>query len=426
MFRFLKKNRLIEVLSFNSISVIISFISGFVTIKFIAHFLGAEGLAILGNFKNFTTSIKAFSTFGFNNGIVKLIAEHKDNHQKINEINSTSFISRIFISILISSCLIIFSKTINNFIFVDESFQNVIIIFAIFLPIYSINTFLTSLINGFQKFKILISINIVSTIIGLIVTLLFIWKEMLLGALLAVAIVESFIIIITFIFFKKAAIRLHLKFKFFSKETLNNLLKFSAMALVSAIVVPGSSFLLRSFIIESEGLNEAGQWEALTQLSNYYMMIVSSGLTMYYLPKLSGLKTSFEFKNELKNYYKIIVPIFIIAVFIVYLLKKQIILIVLNSEFLPISELFLWQIIGDIIKVLSLAFGYQILAKSMVKKYIFIEIFYFTLYTILGYFLINYFQVKGVVIAYTIINCLNLLIMIVIFRKTIFSNLKLN
>lgn len=419
-----KKNKLVKVLSFNSISVIISFISGFISIKFIAHFLGAEGLAILGNFKNFTTSIKAFSTFGFNNGIVKLIAEHKDNSEKIHEINTTSFISRILISILISGCLLFFSKNINDFIFIGNTFNNVILIFGLFLPLYTINTFLISIINGFEKFKALITVHIISNITGLIITLFLIWKEFLLGALIASAIVESFIIIISIYYFTKTNIQLKIKFHYFSKKTLNKLLKFSAMALVTAIVVPGSSFLLRSFIIDNEGLNQAGQWEALTRLSGYYMMIVSSGLTMYYLPKLSSLKTSFEFRNELKNYYRIIVPIFIIAVSIVYIFKKQLILIILNTAFLPISDLFIWQIIGDIFKIFYLAFSYQILAKSMMKKYIAIEILYFILYIFLAYYLIKYFQVKGIVIAYTIINFLNFLAMIIIFRKIIFNNFK--
>jgi PST family polysaccharide transporter len=421
-----KKNKLVKVLSFNSISVIISFISGFISIKFIAHFLGAEGLAILGNFKNFTTSVKAFSTFGFNSGIVKLIAEHKENSEKINEISTTSFISRFILSILISFSLLIFSRFINEFIFVGNTFYNVIIIFAIFLPIYTINTFLISIINGFQKFKSLITIHIISNISGLLITLLLISKEMLFGALIATATVESFIIIISIYYFKKTTIQLKIKFKCFSKKTLNKLLTFSAMALVTAIVVPGSSFLLRSFIIDSEGLNKAGQWEALTRISSYYMMIVSSGLTMYYLPKLASLKTSLEFRKELKNYYKVIVPIFIIAASIVYIFKKQVILIVLNKEFLPISELFIWQIIGDIFKIFYLAFSYQILAKAMMKKYIVIEILYFILYILLGHYFINLFQVKGVVIAYTIINFLSFLAMIVIFRKIIFNNFKTN
>ena len=50
---FIDKNQLIKIASLNSFSVLIRVISGFITSKLIAIFIGPEGLAFIGNFRDF-------------------------------------------------------------------------------------------------------------------------------------------------------------------------------------------------------------------------------------------------------------------------------------------------------------------------------------------------------------------------------------
>jgi PST family polysaccharide transporter len=191
------------------------------------------------------------------------------------------------------------------------------------------------------------------------------------------------------------------------------------MTLTSALIVPGSHFLIRSEITASINIDSAGYWEALNRISNYYMLIITSVVSMYYLPKLSSIHTNNEFKKELNIYFKTLVPIFIIIVILVYLMREQIVLIILNNNFLPVADLFLWQIIGDTLNVFSLAFGYQILAKAMTKTYIFIEILYYTIYLLLIFFLLPKLKLDGVVMSYAFTNFVSLIVMLFLFRKTL-------
>jgi PST family polysaccharide transporter len=421
MLKNFKKNQLFKVLSYNWIAVMVQFLSGFISIKFIAHFLGTEGMAFLGNFKNLNTTIKTFSTLGFDNGVTKLISEHIKDQKKIDEIISTTIISRVLVTLTLSIVLCLFANYFSYEIIKIENVEYVIYLLALLLPLYSINVLLIAILNGFQKFKSLISIKIITTLIGLLISVLLIWKQQMAGALIGVASVESLIIIVTIIIFKKTGIQIKVKISDFSKKEFKILMQFSLMTLATALIIPSSHFIIRNQISSSINLDSAGYWEAINRISSYYMVIVSSGFSMYYLPKLSSLKTDIEFKNELINYYKILVPIFIFIVMIIYLLKEQIVLIILNEEFLPVTNLFFWQILGDIFRILYLAFAYQILAKTMTKTYIFSEISYYILYVLFSYFLLKKFNLEGVVISYSIINFLTLLFMIVIFRKILFQ-----
>ena len=74
-------------MSLNSFSILIKIVIGFITSKVIAIFLGPSGMALVGNFRNFISSTEAFATLGFENGLVKYVAEHKNDNEKLTKID---------------------------------------------------------------------------------------------------------------------------------------------------------------------------------------------------------------------------------------------------------------------------------------------------------------------------------------------------
>ena len=103
--------------SLNGISIIFKICIGFVTSKVIAIFVGPSGMALLGNLRNFLTSTEAFATLGFENGVVKYVAEHKKEEQKLQQTLSTILISVLSICIVLSVILFFFSNYFNTSIF---------------------------------------------------------------------------------------------------------------------------------------------------------------------------------------------------------------------------------------------------------------------------------------------------------------------
>ena len=79
------------------------------------------------------------------------------------------------------------------------------------------------------------------------------------------------------------------------------------MALFSAIVLPLVSIEIRSYIIDNVNQQAAGFWELMTRISKYYLMFVSSLLTLYILPRLSEIDNVKEFRKEVFGFYKTII-----------------------------------------------------------------------------------------------------------------------
>jgi len=106
----LAAKELFKVTSLNSISVIFKIGIGLVTSKLLAIFVGPSGMALVGNFRNFISSLESIATLGFQNGIVNYIAQSREDNLKLNKIISTVFTSLFMVSLLLSSGLFLFSE----------------------------------------------------------------------------------------------------------------------------------------------------------------------------------------------------------------------------------------------------------------------------------------------------------------------------
>lgn len=82
----------------------------------------------------------------------------------------------------------------------------------------------------------------------------------------------------------------------------------------------------------------------------------------------------------------------------------------------------IWQLLGDFLKMVSLAFGYQILVKTMTKKYYAVELVFNLSYFFFAYLFVSKQQVEGIVQAYFFANLVSLALMIFFFRKLFRKN----
>lgn len=412
--------------SLNTASVVTRILAGMITSKAIAVFIGAEGLALIGNLRNFLSSVQSVAILGLYNGAVKFISEFKKNTIELSKTISTVFYLGFVATMIISFICYFSAEYINDLIFPRYSdYSYVIRILAIALPFYSLNMFVFSIMNGFSKYRILLVINIIGQILGLCVTLLLIYQNRIDGALVSVVISESIIFLITLVgIINQRSLVPLVKVENISFEYIKKLSSYSFMVLFSAVILPIVALIIRSYIIDNIGYKEAGFWEAMTRISKYYLMFVSSLMALYILPRFSEIDDVKEFKNEVFNFYKSIMPVFALGLVIIYFLKPIIVLIVFSSEFEPVEDLFLWQLLGDFVKVLSIVIAYQFLAKKMFWHYIITEAFLVvTLYYTSIYF-IDIYGVKGATIAHFVTYLMYYGVILLIFGSSLFGIIK--
>jgi PST family polysaccharide transporter len=398
--------------------VAVSFVLGIFSSKVISVFLGTSGMALMGSFRNFALMAKSIATLGINNSIVKLFVENKEDTKELSVIYSTFFWIFLVISTTLALLILVFALPISSFLFYTNSYSMPIRFFGLLLPFMVINTFWLAIYNGLEKFKRIMVIQIISNILVFGITALLIYKENIFGGLLSVAFGEVLMVIVTFLFVRNE--RDYFKFdlqKLISKKYFKVIKKFSVMALLTAIIAPLTLLLIRNSIVETYSIQEAGIWDAVNRLSGFYMIFFSSGLSLYYVPKLASIHTESEFKYELKSYFKVFVPLFLLMLIVIYFAKGIILKLAFTPEFSHVESVLIWQLLGDFFRIMTLAFGFQILVKTMMKRYFLVEIVFNVMYFLLSFYLVKQNATEGVLQAYFFTNVFCFLLVLVLFRK---------
>lgn len=412
-----------KVVNLHTATIITKIIAGILTSKAIAIFIGAEGMALIGNIRNFVSAIQTVSILGIYNGLVKYISEFKEDAKKLSETLSTAYYVGFVSTILVAFLCYYNAETINIFLFsTNYNYAYVIKIMALALPFYALNMFSFSIMNGFSKYKILLIINIIGQILGLLVTLILIYQNNIDGALISAVISPSLILLITFVgFMNQRSLVSSVKISNVRLDILKKFSPFAIMALVSAMALPLVSIVIRNYIIDEVGIKEAGYWEAMHRVSDYYLMFIMSVMSLYILPRFNEIDNDKEFRKEVFSFYKTVIPIFGLGLILIYLLRSVIVSVIFSKAFEPVENLFGWQLLGDFVKVLSVVIAYQFIAKKMFWHFIIIELFLVVIMYFSSVYLIDAFGVKGAVIGHFVSYVMHFGIILLIFGSSLFG-----
>lgn len=418
----INRNKLIKVASLNSLSVFIRLITGFAISKFMAIFIGPAGMAISGNLSNFMQSMQSLSSLGFKNGIIKYVAECREDENLFKQATSSGFFVSTGIGLILSLILFLFANSFSQFVFGNTKYSFLITVSAFTMPFYAIQVFFIAVINGLKKVKDLVLINIIAYLISAILIIILMSKNQLDGALLAI-VITPFVLFCSLFSKPKLLLKIIQSISFFStsKSFLFKITSFFSMTLFSGLMFPFIFLIIRNYIIDNVGVEEAGYWEGMRKISSYYMLFVYTLFEIYLLPLLSENKSRLGFRTIIFDFYKSLLPFVFIGFLIIFLLKFVVVKVVFTDAFLPMQELFLWQLIGDFFRILFLTISYQFLAKKMIRLYIVCEIIFMIMIYFSSIYFLNCFGVLGAVKAHALSSFFYLLFMIFIFRKEFFK-----
>lgn len=417
------KNKFFKITSLNSLGVIIKILTGVIISKLLAVFIGPQGIAIVGNLRDFTKLTLNIGSLSLEKGVLREASKVKGKTNDLKKLTTTLVNLAVLVSLILSSLIIIYSKPISLRVFGSIVYENVIVWAGITLPFFVIQTFLLNIINGIGKYSKIIWINIFAHIANLILMYLLTIRYNLEGSLLSIAFLPVLYLILTIIIAKKEFNLFYtINKSFFSIEILKKFGKYALIYIPSAIVFPLLYIFIRTYIIESLGHSDAGYYEAMNRISNNYMMFVSSLLTLYLLPELVLIEGKKNIKAKIVQFYKTILPLFIVGVTSIYLLKEYVILLLYTDEFLPMIILFKWQIAGDLLRMFSLSIIMIFHAKRMYIQFIISDLILALLLFISTPFFVSYYGLEGSGIAHLFTYILYFISVYILYFVTSRSN----
>jgi len=146
----------------------------------------------------------AIAGMGIGTGVTKYIAVYRDDEVKRKQILSTGLKTLLFGTFITSIVIIIVANFFCQSIFDINKYVSLFYVFSITLILFTLNTFLVAVLNGYKVFRKIIAINVVSSLVGLSIDAILLIQFGVYGALLGTILSVTLIAFISFAFVIKS------------------------------------------------------------------------------------------------------------------------------------------------------------------------------------------------------------------------------
>lgn len=392
---------------------------GLVINKLLAVYVGPSGVALVGQFQSIQSGLLGVATAGFGQGLTKYLSEFRGNARKSAPVFATALKLVSLLLLPVSLGLFFLAQEVSVWVLNSPEYAFWLKGLALSLIPAAIGALLVASLNGLGEIRQLTWVGVFSSCLGIVVTLLLVpsWGV---GGVVFSLVVSPFLVTALAAWYLKGS-------KLFSwewvKEPVNKidsqkLGKFTLMALVSAVVTPVSHILIRNYLSESISLDAAGLWTGMWRISEAYLLVVTMTLSVYYLPKLSGLKSGVSIQKEILHGQMIILPFVTILAAVMFFMRDWVIWLLFNDNFSGMRDLFLFQMIGDVVKIASWLYAYLMLAKAQAAVFILSELLFSILFVLLSIAFVDGFGLVGISYAFAVNYLFYLVFMIIWFYRS--------
>ncbi|WP_299111806.1 O-antigen translocase [uncultured Winogradskyella sp.] len=414
--KFLSGNTVLKITSLNAVVITIRLIVSVFIQRLLAITVGEAGIASIGQIRNAMVMLTSTSTLGIFSGVVKYVAEYKEDKPELAKLFSTAAVFFILGSLISALVLFFGSSYFSNYLFKSDDFVYAFKLLAVIVPFIALNRVINGVVSGLSDYKKYAKIELISYLLATVAILVGLYTSNLEGVIVAIAVAPIIqLVVLWFVFGKTLKAYINFKNLKLNLNYKNKLLAFTLMSFASAFLLNYIEINIRTTVTNQINVNEAGYWTAITFISKNYMVFATGLFTLYVIPKFANIHDKHEFKNEVLSIYKTILPIFGLGMLLVYLLRNLIIDII-YPNFVGMEPLFKWQLLGDFIRLCALVLAHQFLAKRLVKSFVITEVISLVLFFVLTKIFIQYYGTEGVVIAHLVRYIIYFIIVVFVVR----------
>lgn len=392
---------LIRTSMLNGLAVATKMVTALVLNKILAVYVGPAGYAVIGQFQNAMMIAIGFASGTISNGVTKMTAENFDDEPRQRSLWRTAGTLVICASATASILILVFQAPLALYFLKDAALSSVFAWLAVSLMFISLNALLLSMLNGKKEVRRFVVSNIAGSVLGLGVVGVLTWQYGLYGALVAFSVYQAMIFFVTMVQCRRTSwFRLRDLFGGIDREQAIALGHFAIMAATTAILVPCSQIIVRNHLGASFGWDYAGYWDAMSRISTLYLMLITTTLSLYWLPRIAEMRRWPELKAEIFQTYKLVLPTIMFMTVVIYLLRSQLIRLLFTADFAEMETLFAWQLAGDVMKIGSWILAFLMIGKGLTKEYILTEIAAALLFSLLAVVLTDIMGFRAVAAAH--------------------------
>lgn len=409
---------LLKTSALNGVAVLTRVGTALLLNKVLAVYVGPAGYAVIGQFQSLVGMVMGLASGAVGVGVTKYTAEYHAQPQRQLSVWRTGLKLGLGTSVAGAAVLLIAHEHLAGWLLADRAYGSVFVWLALALVLMVANGLMLAIMNGKKAIGAFVGANIAGSLINAGVAVILVLSHGLYGALVALCIGQALAAFVTAWMFQRAcAIPWSSLWGAFDYAVAKRLAGFALMAVVSAIVVPMSQVIIRDHLAGTLGWHTAGLWQALWKISDLHLMLLTSTMVAYFLPRFAELPAGPELRREVLRAYRFVLPLVVITGGAIYLVREPLVRSILTADFLPLNEALGWQLVGDGIKICSWVAGYTMISHARTTLFISTEIV-FTLMlvttTVVGAAADG---LRGTSIAYAVTYAAYLLLMLIVLMQ---------
>ncbi|QNK01289.1 O-antigen translocase [Dyella telluris] len=401
-----------------SVATAARLLAGLVIIKLVAWVAGPEGVGRLGQFMSLMSVLAVLAGGGISAGVVKYVAEYRDDPERLSRLLAAALWYAFFASCLIGLAGLLFRRQLADWLLGDAGFQGLIgLLSAVQLGIALAN-YMLAVINGFMDVKRLACIQVLGSLLSIVTALALARWLGLYGALLALVIGQLLVLAVGLPvwrlspYFNWRMLRMR-----FDREMTRRLATFSLMTVTSALLPPFVNVAVRDHLAGHFGWEQVGYWQAVSKVSDAYLLFLTTAINVYYLPKLASTHARDLLVSELRLAYRHVLPAVVLLAAGVYLCRHWVTSLLFSDGFAAANALYAPQLLGDVLKIASFVLSYVMLAKAMTGLFVASEVVFAVTYVALVFLFTARYGVVGAMYAFAANYLLYLAFNVVVVRR---------
>jgi len=194
------------------------------------------------------------------------------------------------------------------------------------------------------------------------------------------------------------------------------------MLLMHSTMTPLALIALRELMSSELGLTQTGHWQAAWRLSETYLAVVTSSVSMYFLPKLGELASQpAKLRQEVLRTVSAVAIITASIATVLFVGREWVVRWVFAPSFAPMAELMPWQLAGDVLKTVAWSLGFVLVALVRRRWYMTLELIVPVLYVGIAALLLPQVGIIGTVWAYGLSSIVQLVLAAVALRDILLT-----
>ena len=388
---------------YTSIATAARLLAGLVAIKLVAWFAGPEGVGKLGQFMSLMSLLAVLAGGGIGAAIVKHVAEYRDDPQRLSRLLSAALCYAFCASCLMGGVALLLSRQLATWLLGDPQYAGLIRVLAVAQLGIALLNYLLAVVNGFMDVRRLAFIQVSGSLIGIVMMVWLARWQHLHGALLALVLGQLSWLLVGLpawwrsSYFRRGMLRLR-----YDREMTLRLATFSVMTLSSALLPPLVNIAVRDHLALQFGWEPVGYWQAVSKVSDAYLLFFTTAINIHYLPRLASTHERAAVLAELRTACRILLPAVIVLAAGVYALREWVTRLLFTPDFAAANALYGPQLVGDVIKIASFILSYLMLAKAMTKLFVVSECVFAASYVVLVWVLAARFGLVGAMYAFAL------------------------